>query len=141
MDVTVILSRLAKVRKTTKGWTAKCPAHNDNSPSLMVSVRSDNSIGLHCFSGCQTQDVVAAIGLTLADLFADDRAEPGYVRPYRPPLTHADALRGLATESGLIASLAADILERKIPTEETFQRGALAASRIASALEFVEHGQ
>lgn len=139
MEVGVILSRLSKVRKTQKGWTAQCPAHADRSPSLMVSVRGDNSIGLHCFGGCQTQDVVAAIGLTMADLFADDRAEPGYIPPRRMGMTHADALRMLALESGVVAIFAADMLEGREYSDSDLERVALAATKIQRALEFC-HG-
>lgn len=138
MDVTVILSRLAKVKKTTKGWTAQCPSHPDKSPSLMVSVRPDRSIGLHCFGGCETHDVVAAIGLTLADLF-DDRIEPGYIPPRRMGITHADALRMLAVESGLVAIFAADMLEGREFSDSDLERVGLAAAKIQRALEFC-HG-
>lgn len=140
MDVTAILSRLAGVRKVAKGWQAKCPAHQDRSPSLIVSQRSNGSIGLHCFAGCQTHDVVAAIGLTMADLFADSPHEPGYVPPRRMGMTHADALRMLGTEAGILAVFTADLMEGKAVTDADLTRVGIAASKIQRAVEFVEHG-
>lgn len=140
MDVTALLSRLGGVKKTTKGWVAKCPAHPDRSPSLIISQRSNGSIGLHCFAGCQTQDVVTAVGLTLSDLFADSPHEPGYVPPRRVGMTAADALRMLAEEAGVVALCTADLLEGKPLSEVDFARLADAASKIQRAMEFVSHG-
>lgn len=140
MDITAILSRLAGVRKVAKGWQAKCPAHPDRSPSLIVSQRSNGSIGLHCFAGCDTRDVVAAIGLTMADLFADSPHEPGYVPPRRQGMTHADALRMLGTEAGIVAMFTADLLEGREVADADLSRVALSASKIQRAVEFVEHG-
>lgn len=141
MDVTVFLSRLGKVRKSGKRWMACCPAHADKSPSLMVSERPDGSIGLSCFAGCSTEDVVAAVGLTMADLFLDSPYEPGYRPPKREYLTHADALRCLADELGRAALLAIAITDKQPMTEDDLNRGLVAVGRITAALEFVEHGQ
>jgi len=54
-------------------FLALCPVHEDSSPSLSVSWKSDHSGGytlVHCF-GCSAtaQDIVDALGLTLADLY------------------------------------------------------------------------
>ena len=141
MDVTAILSRLAGVKKTPKGWVAKCPAHQDKSPSLFVSVRHDNSTGMYCFAGCETHDVVAAIGLTMADLFADSPNEQNYRSPARPRMTHADALRLLSAEAGTLLLMVADLLDGKLPNEDAYARACTAGHRINAALEFIENGQ
>ncbi len=50
--------------------TAQCPAHDDGRPSL--SLRAiDGQVLAYCFAGCDTSDIVAALGLTMADLFDD----------------------------------------------------------------------
>lgn len=142
MDVTAFTSRLSKCRKIGPDrWSACCPAHQDKTPSLLVSERKDGSIGIHCFSGCSTQSIVESIGLTLVDLFPDSPHEPGYKPPRREQLTHADALRGLAKECGIIAVLASDIADKKRITPRDADRGFQAMGRILTALEFVEHGQ
>lgn len=46
----------------------QCPAHEDGRPSLSVTDKGDK-VMLHCFAGCHTDDVVAALGLQLSDLF------------------------------------------------------------------------
>ena len=58
-------------RKCGAGWKAKCPAHTDRHPSLSITEGEDGGIRLKCFSaGCTTEAIVAAVGLTMADLFA-----------------------------------------------------------------------
>lgn len=71
---------------TTKGQgflMAQCPAHPDNNPSLEVKDKGDR-IGVHCYAGCQTDDVVAELGMELRDLFdgepTKDKAVP--IRSY-----------------------------------------------------------
>lgn len=60
----------------TGRWKACCPAHADNSPSL--SIRESNArILLHCFSGCTPEEIVAALGLEMRDLFVDSPISHG----------------------------------------------------------------
>lgn len=55
--------------RTTGGATmAQCPAHEDRNPSLSVRGIEGQAL-LHCFAGCDTPDVLAALGLGLADLY------------------------------------------------------------------------
>lgn len=67
-----ILSKLGRVRKSGKGWSARCPAHEDKEPSLSVSVGEDGRVLLHCHAGCTVDSILAALGLSASDLFADD---------------------------------------------------------------------
>jgi 5S rRNA maturation endonuclease (ribonuclease M5) len=55
---------------------AQCPAHSDNSPSLRITPVSDRVI-IKCHAGCETADVVAALGRSMADLF-DNRKGADY---------------------------------------------------------------
>lgn len=141
MDITAILSRLSKVRKSGKNWVACCPAHPDRSPSLLISERSDRSVGIHCFAGCDTKAICDAIGLDLSDLFYESSLEPIYNRPRKEMMTHADALRGLGQELGVAALLAISVADQKPLSEADLNRGLTAVGRIRSALEFVENGQ
>ena len=64
----------------------KCPAHADDDPSLSVA-RGDKGVVLICRAGCQTSDVLASIGLAMADLFdaptnGKQREEPNAVYHY-----------------------------------------------------------
>ena len=70
-QVDVVLDRLERVRRSGGGWVARCPAHEDRSPSLSVREGADGRVLVYCHAGCRTEDVVAAIGLSMRDLFAD----------------------------------------------------------------------
>jgi hypothetical protein len=49
---------------------ARCPAHEDSSPSLSVTEGKDGDRAvLHCHAGCTIEQIVAALGLTVNDLF------------------------------------------------------------------------
>jgi hypothetical protein len=67
--IEIVLGRLDKVRKTGKGWTARCPAHEDHTPSLSISETEDGTVLVHCFAGCLPEEVCGAIGLNLGALF------------------------------------------------------------------------
>lgn len=62
------LARLSKPRKSGKGWTARCPAHDDRNPSLSVKQAEDGAILVHCFAGCAPKEIAEALGLALPDL-------------------------------------------------------------------------
>ena len=64
-----VLDRLGNVRRSGDGWTARCPAHRDRQNSLSVAQGDDGRVLLTCFAGCSPDDVVKALGLTMADLF------------------------------------------------------------------------
>lgn len=65
-----LLARLERVKQTNPGqWIARCPAHTDKSPSLSIKQCDDNTVLLHDFGGCSPSDILAAVGLELADLF------------------------------------------------------------------------
>jgi hypothetical protein len=60
-------------RRSARGWLARCPAHDDRSPSLSIAEGDDGRILLHCFAGCSLESIVAALGLTMRDLFKGPR--------------------------------------------------------------------
>nr|DAR48802.1 MAG TPA: DNA directed DNA polymerase [Caudoviricetes sp.] len=59
-----------------KQYHAKCPAHEDQHASLSVSEGDDGRILLNCHVGCTSQEIVSKLGLTINDLFSDDRTAP-----------------------------------------------------------------
>ena len=84
MTVNEFLSRLDGVKGGHGQWTAKCPAHDDRRASLSVSVGDGGRVLLNCHAGCSTEDICAALGLTVKDLFTEDRAKerPQIVETY-----------------------------------------------------------
>lgn len=64
-----LLGRLEGVIKTGGGWRARCPAHGGKSASLSITEGDNGTLLVHCFAMCATSDVLAAVGLTISDLF------------------------------------------------------------------------
>lgn len=136
MTAATLLDRLDGVRQSGDGrWMAKCPAHEDRSPSLSVRETSDGTVLIHDFAGCSPVDILAAVGLELKDLFpeplADHRRKP--VRDRRHQHAASDALKLLAHES-LVALVAADNLVNGVTlTDADRERLSEAVARIRAA--------
>ena len=79
MSIDEILSRLEGVKGGGGKWSACCPAHDDKHQSLSVGVGEDGKVLLHCHAGCAVEDIAAATGLTMRDLFVEDKP-PGRSR-------------------------------------------------------------
>ncbi len=78
----VVLARLERTKKSGAGFSARCPAHDDTTPSLSIRHGANGGVVLKCHTGCSTEAVVSAIGLTLSDLFADtEPRQPSYRKP------------------------------------------------------------
>lgn len=70
MTAEELAARFAGARKTTGGYLVRCPAHDDHSPSLSICEGRDGRVLLHCFAGCTFAQIVAALHLDPAELFA-----------------------------------------------------------------------
>lgn len=75
-----LLNGLERVRRSGRGFTASCPAHEDKDPSLAIAF-DERGIGLYCFAGCSVDSILAAKSWTWADLFFDDK--PSNAKPRR----------------------------------------------------------
>jgi len=72
MRTGLLLSRLAAVRPVgANRWLARCPAHQDRSPSLSIRTAGARTL-FHCHAGCDPDDILAAVGLSWRELYADD---------------------------------------------------------------------
>ena len=58
------------------GYSCRCPAHEDRSPSLTIGVGDDGRVLLHCHGGCTTGAVMQSLGLEVADLFPEGASSP-----------------------------------------------------------------
>jgi len=64
-----LLQHLDHVRKSGNGWRAKCPSCGGRSDrDKLVITESDGRVLLYCHGGCRGDDVLAAVGLSWADL-------------------------------------------------------------------------
>ncbi len=67
-----ILGLLDGVRRCGNGWVARCPAHDDRTPSLSVGEGEDGRVLVKCHAGCENDAIVAALGITIPSLFPDN---------------------------------------------------------------------
>ena len=73
MTFTDLLARFPSGRQSGRTWALKCPVHDDRIASLSASTGDDGRVLLHCHAGCAVGDILAAVGLTTADLFDEPR--------------------------------------------------------------------
>jgi putative DNA primase/helicase len=67
-----VLDKLTGVKPSGPNrWMAQCPAHEDREASLSLKIGDDGKALMRCHAGCLTAAIVAAIGLTMGDLFPD----------------------------------------------------------------------
>ncbi len=134
MSVDTLLSRLDRVRPTGKDrWIACCPAHDDKSPSLAVTIK-DEKILLHCFSGCSVYDVLFSVGMKAYELFPDSTPRSD-LKSTRMPFSYADVLRCIYFEAQLASVAACNLSNGLVLTAVDKDRLRLASQRIRHALE------
>lgn len=134
MDIETILYRLDKPRRTGRGsYVACCPAHADKAPSLSLRELDDGRVLMHCFGGCSVHEVVAALGLTLSDLFPE-KVDSHHAQHERRPFPAADILRCIAFEALVVATAGATLLSGHAFSDVDRQRLMLAVGRIQAAL-------
>ena len=141
MSAATLLDRLERVKQTAPGrWLARCPAHEDRSPSLSIRELEDGRVLLHDFGGCGTGDILASLGLHMGDLFPRDlpavQAGTGYSRTHSriPP---RDLLDALSLEATTVSLIAARFAETRTITQEDIEALRTAARRINAARDLV----
>lgn len=70
--IEALSSRNCDPRRNGKGWSARCPSHEDRTPSLSISEGDDGKVLIHCHAGCTPDAICSAIGLRIADLMPPD---------------------------------------------------------------------
>lgn len=55
--------------KQEKNYSTKCPAHEDNNPSLSVSQGNDGKLLMKCFTGCSIDDICNSLSIEKRQLF------------------------------------------------------------------------
>lgn len=68
MEINDFLGKLQNVRKTSNGWVAFCPSHDDTKHSLSIK-EAGGRILLKCFAACDVRNIVSALDIELKDLF------------------------------------------------------------------------
>ena len=134
MSIDVLLSRLDGVKQTGQGkYVARCPAHEDRSPSLAIKECDDGRILVHDFAGCETEDVLSAIGLTFSDIMPEPIGSEHCYKAIKQPFDARQILATLDHESLVTVIIASDVLEHREIEKDTWDRLGVAVQRINSA--------
>lgn len=83
MEFRNFISKFDCVKETPLGsgqYLCRCPAHKDRKASLSIKdlTADSDKILLHCQAGCQTDSILASVGLSMKDI------QPGKAKPERP---------------------------------------------------------
>lgn len=133
MKADILISRLQKVRETSRGnWIACCPAHADKNPSMTVK-DDDGTVLVHCFAGCSVEQILDAVGLSFDALFPDTVTQQR--KPLRRPFNAHDVLAALETEAMIVSLAALDMGKGKILNEDARKRLLLASRRVREGVE------
>ena len=112
MSASSLLEKLDGVRKTgASKWIARCPAHDDKSPSLAITECDDGKTLIHCFALCSQAEVLNAVGLEMRDL-SPVRLDHS-LKPKRRPFDSMQVLRCVALEVQIAACVASDVINGK----------------------------
>lgn len=126
-----ILQQLESVKPSARGFSARCPAHDDRGPSLSIKEGEDGRVLVHCFAGCTPQEVVTELGLVMADLF------PANGKTRRPPpaagVTRTALRAAVEFEQEVLYFIAYDRVKGKSISPTDAARERLARQRIELA--------
>ena len=111
MTLEDLLPRLAAVRRSSRGYQARCPAHDDRTPSLAVC-EGERGILVKCWVGCELTAIMGKLGLEVKDLFYDGLPNPRQRR---------------------------EALQRRAKEQEAQRRAASATGRKADLFKQAEH--
>jgi hypothetical protein len=128
-----LISRLEKCKRTGNGsWVACCPAHGDKHPSLTIRETEDGRVLVHCFAGCDVEQVIGAVGLDFDALFPPKPAADR-LPAVRRAFPAADVLEAVAFECQLVAVAACNLGNGVTLSSVDHDRLLLAQSRIEEA--------
>ena len=128
-----LISRLeGVVQNGSSKWMARCPAHDDGTPSLSVTDLADRVL-IHCFSGCAPANITAAVGLSLADLFPPKLLGHSLKPAKQRLVSPGQALEIVAKEALFVCVVASQIARGEGLSSGDKERLFLAGGRIHEA--------
>jgi hypothetical protein len=128
-----ILAKLERVKRTgPNNWLARCPAHEDKSPSLTLLANPDGRVVVKCFAECSFEEIVGALGLGWEPWFPP-KQEGDFSPPIKRPFPAADVLEALADEADVLCVVLHDS-DWGLPLKKSdIERAQLAIERIRAA--------
>lgn len=136
-----IVARLERVRRNgNRGVVARCPAHEDRTASLSVSVGRHGGVLLNCFGGCEVADVVGALGLEFKDLFPPkpenlSPAERAEMQAAADRVKWDAALDTICQEATIVALAARDLAQGREVDRKRLHEAYKLLSRAQAALK------
>lgn len=132
-----LLDRLDGVQKCGTGWRARCPSCGGRSRKLSIT-ETDSKVLVTCFGCHDTPAVLAAVGLTFADLFPprswpETPQERRQQRRAAREAGWAAALSVLALEANVLLAAAEFYAPLRLLTDQDQERLSQAVQRIHSA--------
>lgn len=79
------------LRRCGGGWKARCPAHDDQTPSVSITEMADGGAWVVCFAGCDKARVLQLVGLTVDDLKVPRNG-------FHPPTTNTVSWRSTSSQ-------------------------------------------
>ncbi|MDB6104075.1 MAG: hypothetical protein JWO52_4074 [Gammaproteobacteria bacterium] len=137
-DVEKLLSLLEGVRQTRPNqWIARCPAHEDRSPSFSVKESGGGVILIKCFAGCESEAILSALNLSFSDLFPERLPDVPHRRT-SVSLAPREIMEVIEHELTVASLILADVADSKVIDEATWARFCKAAQRIQTVRD---HGR
>lgn len=136
-----LLARLEGVQHHGNGVRCICPGCGGKSRKLSLTQGDDGRVLLHCFAGCSPHDVLAAVGLTVNDLFVrriETNMTPAQKRELREHAKQAQwraALDALLLEIGIVHIAARQVSAGDALNADDLARVGVACDRIRDARE------
>jgi hypothetical protein len=133
----VLLQRLDSVQISGNGWRARCPACGGTSRKLAIA-ESEGRVLLHCFSCAEAAAILAAVGLTWADLHPPQHwpLSPEQRRSVRRAIREAgivSAIEVVAMEGAVIEAAGRQLLGWQCLSAEDDAHLSLAVQRASKA--------
>lgn len=136
--IDTLLPRLEGMKPAGRGHRGPCPQCGGKSAKLSVTEADNGAVLLNCFGGCTAAEVLAAVGLTLGDLFPE-RLRPMTDTERRDARDRARvtgwqaALEMLCKEAAIVHLAQRQLARWHVLSEEDDARLKLAEERIANA--------
>jgi len=124
LRATELAAALGARRAGASRWMARCPAHQDKSPSLSIREQGGRTL-IHCFSGCDQEAVIDA--LRELGLWPRRERTDGSPRGPRDPDRSADLERAVYWR--MAAQPLADQLLEELPLEDSARRDLTSLAR------------
>lgn len=129
-----VINRLQGVKSTGQNrWIAKCPSHQDKSPSLALSQDADGKVLINCFAGCGTYEILQAVGLDWDAVFPEKMLTPA--KPKKARIYATEGLQLLRLETQIVTLGGSRLQRGEKLNDEDYARFLKAMERITRVHE------